>query len=270
MPPIRDLLLRDTRERRPTRVWDIASTPQAPRTGRLSSTRTGARRPNLLVPVLRDTREKGPTGVWDVAPTAEAPRTGRLSSARTGAGGLTLLEMLVVMVLVTLLGTLLLQGIGFFTGKYQVVQRARADLSLAELQQHWFATSVRGLTPYGVEARRFVGDARAFRGITLTPLQAEPGMPVTARWTIDGEDASMLRYAEDGGLPLTVLPGNGERLVFDYADAAHRWYDRWPVEAAEGEWTPTYIRLRAEGEGPLWLARVQADPAPLLTEAALR
>ena len=178
--------------------------------------------------------------------------------------------MLVVMVLVTLLGTLLLQGIGFFTGKYQVVQRARADLSLAELQQNWFATSVRGLTPYGVEARRFVGNARAFRGITLAPLRAEPGMPVTARWTIDGEDASILRYAEDGGVPWTVLPENDERLVFDYADSAYRWYDRWPVEAAEGEWTPTYIRLRAEGHGPLWLARVQADPAPLLTEAALR
>lgn len=222
------------------------------------------------MPVLRDTREMRPTAPWDIGHVARVAPTGRLSSARARSGGLTLLEMLVVMVLVTLLGTLLLQGIGFFTGKYQVVQRARADLSVAELQQNWFATSVRGLTPYGVDARRFVGNARAFRGITLAPLQAEPGMPVTARWTIDGEDASILRYAEDGGSPWTVLLENDERLVFDYADAAHRWYDRWPVEAAEGEWTPTYIRLRAENQGPLWLARVQADPAPLLTEETLR
>ena len=222
------------------------------------------------LPVLRDRREERPTRVCDIAYERQAPRTACLSSARPGAKGLSLLEMLVVMVLVTLLGTLLLQGVGFFTGKYQVVQRARADLSLAELQQHWFASSVRGLTPYGVEARRFVGNARGFRGITLAPLQAEPGMPVTARWTIDGEDASILRYTEDRGLPLTVLPENDERLVFDYADSAYRWYDRWPVEAAEGEWTPTYIRLRAEDTGPLWLARVQANPAPLLTEDTLR
>ena len=220
--------------------------------------------------VLRDTLEGRPTPVWDIGRASNATQTGRPSSTRSRGSGLTLLEMLVVMVLVTLVGTLLMQGIGFFTGKYQVVQRARADVSLAELQQNWFATSVRGLTPYGVEARRFVGNARAFRGITLAPLQAEPGMPVTARWTIDGENASVLRYAEDGGRPWTVLPENGERLVFDYADSVHRWYDRWPVEAAEGEWTPTYIRLRAANQGPLWLARVQADPAPLLTEASLR
>ena len=263
----------DRREEVPAAVWEIGSALVAPRTGCLSPARTGPRRLNVLAGVRRvqrDRREEGPTGVWGVGCTRRGRGTGCQSLARRGVRGLSLLEMLVVMVLVTLLGTLLLQGIGFFTGKYQVVQRARADLSLAELQQNWFATSVRGLTPYGVEARRFVGNARAFRGITLAPLQAEPGMPVTARWTIDGEDASVLRYAEDGGVPWTVLPENEERLVFDYADAAYRWYDRWPVEAAEGEWTPTYIRLRAEGEGPVWLARVQADPAPLLTEATLR
>ena len=208
--------------------------------------------------------------VCDIAYERQAPRTACLSSARPGAKGLSLLEMLVVMVLVTLLGTLLLQGVGFFTGKYQVVQRARADLSLAELQ----ATLVR-LERAGPDALRrggaaFRGERPGLRGITLAPLQAEPGMPVTARWTIDGEDASILRYTEDRGLPLTVLPENDERLVFDYADSAYRWYDRWPVEAAEGEWTPTYIRLRAEDTGPLWLARVQANPAPLLTEDTLR
>ncbi len=206
----------------------------------------------------------------DIAPVSPGAGTGCLSPGRGHTRGLTLLEMLVVMVLVSLLGTLLLQGIGFFTGKYQVVQRARADLSLADLQQHWFTSSVRGLTPYGVEARRFVGNARAFQGITLAPLQAEAGMPVTARWTIGGGDRPTLLYTEDGGPARTVLPPGQERLVFDYADAAFRWHDRWPIAAAETEWTPTFVRLRGEDRGPIWLARVEADPVPLLTEEALR
>ena len=222
------------------------------------------------MPEPRDTDERRPTSTCDIAPVSPGAGTGCLSPGRGHTRGLTLLEMLVVLVLVSLLGTLLLQGIGFFTGKYQVVQRARADLSLAELQHHWFVTSVRGLTPYGVEARRFVGNARAFQGITLAPLWAEPGMPVTARWTIDHEEGSTLLYTENGGRPWTVLPENDERLIFDYADAAHRWHDRWPVEAAAGEWTPTFVRLRAEDRGSVWLARVQADPAPLLTEETLR
>ena len=224
-------------------------------------------------PTLRACRAG--TALRRVVPRGIARRGRGAARGRRAAGpargrGLTLLEMLVVMVLVTLLGTLLLQGIGFFTGKYQVVKRARADLSLAGLQQHWFASSVRGLTPYGVEARRFVGNARGFQGITLAPLREEPGMPVTARWSIDADAGSTLFYAENGGQPLTVLPANGEDLVFDYADSAYRWHDRWPVEAAEGEWTPTFVRLRAADRGPVWLARVQANPAPLLTEETLR
>ena len=226
--------------------------------------------PPTAMPRDRDTRDSRPTPSRDICPSTSVDRELRLGHSRRPAPGLTLLEMLVVMVLVTLLGTLLLQGVGFFSGKYQVVHRARADLSLATLQQHWFASSVRGLNPYGLEARRFVGDARVFEGISLGPVLAEPGMPVTARWMIGGENDSALFYAEDGGRPLTVLPATGERLVFDYADSAHRWHDRWPVEAAADEWTPTFVRLRAADRGPIWLAGVAATPDPLLTEDALR
>ena len=67
-----------------------------------------------------------------------------------------------------------------------------------------------------------------------------------------------------------MLPANGERFVFDYADSTFRWYDRWPVEAADTEWTPTFVRLRSEDGDPIWLARVQANPNPLLTEDTLR
>ena len=204
-------------------------------------------------------------------PWEKRPTVCRTKFACVGvSAGLTLLEMLVVMVLVSLLGTLLLQGVGFFAGNYQVVKRTHAELSLAELRRHWFASTVRGMTPYGVEARRFVGNARTFQGITLAPLEAEPGMPVTARWSIGGPDDATVVYAENGGPGRAVLPGDGERRVFEYADSAFRWHARWPVEAAEGEWTPSFVRLREADRGPIWLARVEATPQPLLTEEALQ
>ena len=67
--------------------------------------------------------------------TSMARRTPRQARPR----GMTLLEMLVVLALVALLGTLIAQGLGFFLARYDTVQRVARDAGQAGLQQHWFA-----------------------------------------------------------------------------------------------------------------------------------
>ncbi len=187
--------------------------------------------------------------------------------------GLTLLEALVVFVLVALLGATVVQGIGFFSGQYARAQRSHAAAFAASLRQQWFLDTVQGLHPYGMPARRFVGDGAAFAGLTLQPLFAEPGMPVRARWSIAEADASagqQVSYQEDGGTAWPVFAAQEAGLAFQYADAAGEWHERWPVAAKPLEWTPTLIRLRSATRGDLWLARVEASPTPLHTEATLR
>ena len=61
----------------------------------------------------------------------------------------------------------------------------------------------------------------------------------------------------------------GPGLNFQHADASGAWHERWPVAALPREWTPTLIRLTSASRGDLWLARVEASPAPLGTEATL-
>ena len=109
------------------------------------------------------------------------------------AAGLTLVETLVTFVLLGFLSTLILQAVGFFAARYEGVQRVHRVAALESLQQNWFATSVQGFIPYGVEARRFVGHPNYFEGITLEPLNAQPGTPVTVTWFID---AAAVHYAE--------------------------------------------------------------------------
>ena len=182
--------------------------------------------------------------------------------------GLTLIEMLVVLVLVSLLGTLLLQGTGFFLGKYATVKRVHRDASLATLRQHWFISTVQAMVPSRVEARRFAGDELAFEGVTLQALAAEPGLPVRARWSIDAEGASeAVVYAQEGGESWTVLASDDEGLAFQYADSAGEWHDRWPVETdarnPPRERIPRKIRLISTAGRTVWLARTDLFPEPV-------
>ena len=121
----------------------------------------------------------------------------RKAPASRRANGLTLLEMLVVFVLASLVGTLLIQGAGFFLGQYDTVKRIGREASSEALQQRWFASTVRAMVPYLAEDRRFEGESNFFQGITMQPLRATPGIPAAARWSIvAGESGAAVVYAE--------------------------------------------------------------------------
>ena len=207
-----------------------------------------------------------------VAPYAPTPANRRHA-------GLTLVELLVTLVLVSMLGTLLVQSITFFAAHYERVQRVARDAARADLQQTWFASSVQGLVPLGIPARRFTGGPTEFRGTTLQPLEAAAGLPVQVRWSIAagqdnlGRPAAVVGYAEDGGPPRRVL-ARARPLAFQYADAAQAWHDRWPPESDQEpspEWTPSQVRLVAgQPARELWRASVDATPMPRLTQSQRR
>ena len=178
--------------------------------------------------------------------------------------GLTLIEMLVVLVLVSLLGTLLVQGAGFFLGQYATVKRVQRDATLAELRQHWFVSTLQAMVPSKLEVRRFAGDASSFEGVTLQALAAEPGRPVRVRWSIGGAGGSnAVLYTEGDAAPWTVLRADDHALAFEYADASRRWHPRWPAADGAPERIPRLVRL-VSGEGrTLWLARLDLFPEPV-------
>ena len=197
-------------------------------------------------------------------------RSGNRRSDPSRCRGLTLIEMLVVLVLVSLLGTLLIQGLGFFLGKYATAKRVHREASLATLRQHWFISTVQAMVPSRPEARRFAGDASSFEGVTLQPLAADPGFPVRARWSItaggDGGSAAVV-YAQEDGAPWTVLLSDEEDLEFQYADSAGRWHDRWPIASGAGgpspERIPRMVRLVSDARRTLWLASLDLFPEPV-------
>ena len=198
--------------------------------------------------------------------------SGPKPAARANSRGLTLMEMLVVLTLVSLLGTSLVQALGFFAARYEAVTRSHRAADFSAMQQHWFETSVGGIVPVGVYARAFDGGPAGFVGTTLQPLAAEPGMPTVARWAIVAEEPPVLLYAEGGAtrddaqvwrLP---APARG-RLSFQYADRGGTWHNEWPMAGAAGQWTPRLVRLVVDDQDTLWVARVETSPFPLPNES---
>ena len=193
-----------------------------------------------------------------------ADREREAAARRSCEGGLTLVETLVVLVLLSLLGTLLVQGGGFFLGQYATTKRIHREASLAVLREHWFASTVQAMVPSRLEARRFSGDASSFEGVTLQPLARPPGVPVRSRWSIGGGGASNeVLYAEEDGRPWTVLVSRHEGLAFEYADVARRWHARWPLASDARERIPRMVRLVSASGRTLWLARLHLFPEPV-------
>ena len=185
-------------------------------------------------------------------------------AARRAQQGLTLIEMLVVLVLVSLLGTLLIQGTGYFLGRYAQVTRVHRDASLAALRQHWFVSNVQAMVPSRLETRQFTGDDTAFEGITLQPLAAEPGLPVRVRWSISGDGAAdSVVYSEDGGEPWTLLTSEEGEFSFEYADATGAWQDHWRAASDARVRIPRTVRLVSTEGGTVWLARLELHPVPV-------
>ena len=228
-------------------------------------------------------------------PAAPNPRPTRPTAHSTPprrSSGLTLMETLVTFVIFGFLATLILQAVGFFAARYEGIQRVHRDSVLETLQQNYFATTVRGLVPYGVNSRRFQGDGTFFEGTTLEPLNAEPGIPVVARWSVA---EGIVGYAEsaapgEDGIDWTVRT-SADDFAFEYADSLGNWYDHWPpsVERRAGrsggdpaaaaphfiydpahDWTPTLIRLVAPDAATVWLARVEPTRRPVITEDVYR
>lgn len=180
--------------------------------------------------------------------------------------GLTLLELLVVLVLTSLLCTLVIQGTGFFLGRYETATRVGKTAAMTVLQRHWFASTVEGMVSSLRATRRFQGRETAFEGTTLRPLAAQPGRPTRIRWSIDPNDAeaSLVVYAEEGRLTWTVLTVREPGLSFEYADAAGRWHERWPLDVRSKQSLPRMVRLVSHAGDEIWVVRPDAFPRPVV------
>ncbi|MEK7991685.1 MAG: prepilin-type N-terminal cleavage/methylation domain-containing protein [Thiotrichaceae bacterium] len=148
--------------------------------------------------------------------------------------GFTLLEMLVVLVLVSLISMLLMQGLSFvFQLKTQFVNQID-DLQQGALQEYWFRSSTRSLFPAGKESPYvFKGQKDSFSGLTMASLHEETGMPTPFKWALLAQqDKTVLYYYPDlvgqPALKWQIMEWFGHEGRLQYMGADGRWFETWP------------------------------------------
>ena len=186
-------------------------------------------------------------------------------SKRTG--GFTLLEVLVVLLIVSLVTTLLVQGISMVLSmRYRFVDHLNYQQA-GVLQSYWFRQVCMGFTPDqpggdGV----FVGTNKQLHGLTLVSLQGETGVAKQVDFNLDRKATDMvLTYRQDDGRSFELASWPASQGGFYYLDGNGHWHDQWPPPVLESvAQLPVAVQLKVDrGRGPLaWLAAITARRQP--------
>lgn len=143
--------------------------------------------------------------------------------------GLSLIEMLVVIVIVSMVSVLLIQGLGGALSLYDRVRNNQQRLNYQSMGQTWFRTTVAGVVSNRLHLQRFQGSPAQVEFVTLRPLLSAEGVPTQVRWIIDLDNQGRLIYQE-GGEQFSLSVESSQNRKFQFLDAQGHWQERWPFE----------------------------------------
>lgn len=178
--------------------------------------------------------------------------------------GFTLLEMLVVLIFISLISTLLFQGMTyvFYLRSQFLVQFHQFQQGF--MQEYWFRSSTEGvIADYEESKHLFKGNQKEFSGLTLAALDALPGTPFPFAWQLkSGEGLTTLRYKNGQDEFWEISRWSGEAGNFSYMDEKGDWHRQWPpVVGKNPPQIPRWIRLEGQyGQIPFtWIVKLADD-----------
>ena len=143
--------------------------------------------------------------------------------------GLTLVEMLVVIVLVSMVATLLVQGLGNAMALYQRINADQYQRYHESMVLGWFRGVVSAAVPNQVGEERFIGEKEKLRLASYQPLLSEQAVNGSIEWSISASQPYALNYQEAGEI-LHLPLHTSQRPYFEYLDEEDRWHASWPVQ----------------------------------------
>jgi general secretion pathway protein J len=168
------------------------------------------------------------------------------SNLRFKQKGLSLLELLVVMLLTSLITTLMMQGFSFAVTIYNQVVVRKERTHVLVLSEQWFKGVNQNLVAMKVPGESLVGDETSFEATTLQPLIGLAGVPTEIKWKLISElDAVSLQY-EELGQTYVVEKIRHLQPKFQYLASNETWLDSWPENSQEDS-LPVAIRIFSGG-----------------------
>ncbi|KXC72594.1 type II secretion system protein J [Pseudomonas aeruginosa] len=173
--------------------------------------------------------------------------------SRRKQGAFTLLEMIVVLLVVSFIGTLLMQGLSYASKANQSLHQSLGRGQVRALTFDWFRDAVENLVaPEAGEVRwRLRGDELSFEAMSAATLDRRAGIPTPLAFRLErraGEDRTELIYVrrlEDSRWPLLHLRGEAR---FRYLDGHGQWHRDWPPSAQLADTLPEAMALAAPEE----------------------
>lgn len=178
--------------------------------------------------------------------------------------GLTLLEMMVVLLIAGMALALGFQSLGQWQRAEEALDGSAGQTREAMLSEVWWRDSVRGIT--ALFGAKVSGDSRAFSATSTGSVLGAPGAALPIRWQLQvGAQATSLLLDEDGRTATLSLP-YATAAQFVYFDAGGDRHEQWPPSLGEQKPLPAAIALVQEdsdGGIRVWLGAMTADPAPI-------
>ena len=168
--------------------------------------------------------------------------------------GLSFLELLVVIVIVSLVSTVLVQGLGFSLSLYQQVESRRVNNHKRVLVNHWFVTSSSALVASTGEVVSLQGVGDRFAANSFNALANGAGLVTPISWQlIDDKNGSVLEYQQSGEV---FILGPLEKVHrFEYQDHGGDWHSRWPLQGVAASMLPAAVRV-VDAAGRLYVQSV--------------
>ena len=156
--------------------------------------------------------------------------------------GLSLMEMLVVLVLVSMISVLLMEAVSFVFGRYARVQSHLEAAGEQYLPDNWFRRSVSNLVAASDSVDSFMGSERSFAGHSLSPILDRDGIYTRVRWDLVPEGHFIALYVtENENDSVVVRRWRAKSAKFSYLDTENSFQATW-TEFIEGEKEPRLPR----------------------------
>ena len=177
--------------------------------------------------------------------------------------GLTLLEMLVVLLIAGMAIALGFQSLGQWRRANAAISSISGATQQATLTESWFESSVRSLIP--LEEVAFAGKPDELTGIAVQPVQSHQGGATEITWLIKRQGGELQLSVDEEGRQLDLpLPGVTE-ASFAYMDKEGRLHEQWPPKLGLHDHLPATILLQQQmddGSQRLWAATIAGERNP--------
>jgi len=177
--------------------------------------------------------------------------------------GLTMLEMIVVLLIASLAITLAFQSLGQW-------QRARAAISNVSgaiqedfLVERWLESSLRSLI--ALEGRPFEGSSERLKSVAIQPVLSHQGGDAPVEWSLFHDGEEMYLHLNENGQPLSLPLSGVVAARFRYQDKDGTFHQQWPPALGLHDQLPALIALEQEldnGRQRVWASSISGARNP--------